>query len=119
MYFLLVFYNCDFFSCDFISCDFFSVTFFRDFFSCDFFSVHQCAKEVQRKTVKMQYKQKYLYTHNVMMSQAQTYRCNVSLGNLLSRSLLEDVIEPSHEKTNIVVSDQVRHKSDCTATEDG
>ena len=27
--------------------------------------------------------------------------------------------EPRHEKTNILVSDQVRHKPGCTATEDG
>ena len=29
------------------------------------------------------------------------------------------VNEPRHEKTNILVSDQVRHKPGCTATEDG
>ena len=28
-------------------------------------------------------------------------------------------IEPRHEKTNVLVSDLVRHKSGCTATEDG
>ena len=28
-------------------------------------------------------------------------------------------IEPRHEKTNILVSDLVRHKPGCTATEDG
>ena len=27
--------------------------------------------------------------------------------------------EPCHEKTNVLVSDQVRHKPGCTATEDG
>ena len=27
--------------------------------------------------------------------------------------------EPRHEKTNVLVSDQVRHKPDCAATEDG
>ena len=27
--------------------------------------------------------------------------------------------EPRHEKTNILVSDRVRHKSGCTATGDG
>ena len=27
--------------------------------------------------------------------------------------------DPSREKTNNVVSEQVRHKSDCTVTEDG
>ena len=27
--------------------------------------------------------------------------------------------EPRHEKTNILVSDLVRHKPGCTATEDG
>ena len=29
------------------------------------------------------------------------------------------LIEPRHEKTNILVSDLVRHKPGCTATEDG
>ena len=29
------------------------------------------------------------------------------------------VIEPGNEKTNVLVSDLVRHKSGCTATEDG
>ena len=35
---------------------------------------------------------------------------------------LETIIksfEPCHEKTNILVSDQVRHKPGCTATKDG
>ena len=27
--------------------------------------------------------------------------------------------EPRHEKTNVLVSDKVRHKPGCTATEDG
>ena len=27
--------------------------------------------------------------------------------------------EPCHEKTNVLVSDLVRHKPGCTATEDG
>ena len=29
------------------------------------------------------------------------------------------VYEPRHEKTNILVSDLIRHKPGCTATEDG
>ena len=29
------------------------------------------------------------------------------------------IIEPRHEKTNVLVSDLVRHKAGCTATEDG
>ena len=32
---------------------------------------------------------------------------------------LKGVFEPRHEKTNIVVSEQVRHKPSCTSTEDG
>ena len=32
--------------------------------------------------------------------------------------LMDIIFEPSHEKTNNVVSDQVRHKSGCTVTED-
>ena len=31
----------------------------------------------------------------------------------------KDMTEPRHEKTNILVSDLVRHKPGCTATEDG
>ena len=30
-----------------------------------------------------------------------------------------NIFEPCHEKTNILVSDLVRHKPGCTATEDG
>ena len=29
------------------------------------------------------------------------------------------IFEPRHEKTNVLVSDLVRHKPGCTATEDG
>ena len=31
----------------------------------------------------------------------------------------EETNEPRHEKTNVLVSDLVRHKPGCTATEDG
>ena len=31
----------------------------------------------------------------------------------------EKIIESRQEKTNVLVSDQVRHKPGCTATEDG
>ena len=34
-------------------------------------------------------------------------------------SLLNPIIEPRHEKTNVLVSDQVQYKPGCTATEDG
>ena len=30
----------------------------------------------------------------------------------------QHLFEPRHEKTNVLVSDQVRHKPGCTATED-
>ena len=36
-------------------------------------------------------------------------------GTMVSRN----IIEPRHEKTNILVSDLVRHKPCCAATEDG
>ena len=32
---------------------------------------------------------------------------------------IKEINEPRHEKTNILVSDQVRHKPGCTVTEDG
>ena len=32
---------------------------------------------------------------------------------------LTNTYEPRHEKTNILVSDLLRHKPGCTATEDG
>ena len=31
---------------------------------------------------------------------------------------MEKIFEPLHEKTNVLVSDLVRHKLGCTATED-
>ena len=38
------------------------------------------------------------------------------------REMIEDEVktpfEPRHEKTNVLVSDMVRHKPGCTATED-
>ena len=33
--------------------------------------------------------------------------------------MLTRLFEPRHEKTNVLVSDLVRHKPGCTATEDG
>ena len=36
-----------------------------------------------------------------------------------SSVVCKGIIEPCHEKTNILVSDLVRHKPGCTATEDG
>ena len=33
--------------------------------------------------------------------------------------MVKVVIEPHHEKTNVLVSNLVRHKPGCTATEDG
>ena len=36
---------------------------------------------------------------------------------VMSQSLIK--YEPRHEKTNILVSDLVRHKPGCTALEDG
>ena len=33
--------------------------------------------------------------------------------------LVGAVFEPRHEKTNVLVSDLVRHKPGCTAAEDG
>ena len=36
-----------------------------------------------------------------------------------SNVLQEIIIEPRHEKTNVVVSNPVRHKPGCTVTEDG
>ena len=38
---------------------------------------------------------------------------------LLSNPYITQTFEPSHEKTNNVVSDQVRHKSGCTVKEAG
>ena len=37
----------------------------------------------------------------------------------MSPSLLADQTEPRHEKTNVLVSDLVRHKPGCSSTEDG
>ena len=37
----------------------------------------------------------------------------------LEQFLFCPILEPHHEKTNNVVSEQVRHKPSCTGTEDG
>ena len=37
----------------------------------------------------------------------------------LYRNINSIKLEPHHEKTNNVVSEQVRHKPNCTSTEDG
>ena len=44
----------------------------------------------------------------------------IRLGGFSSKSSLAAnvTIEPCHEKTNVLVSDLVRHKPGCTATED-
>ena len=42
-----------------------------------------------------------------------------SAGYQLPFATYDSIIEPRHEKTNILVSDLVRHKPGCTATEDG
>ena len=42
--------------------------------------------------------------------------------NASYRATLQDLLrldDPCHEKTNVLVSDQVRHKPGCKATEDG
>ena len=39
--------------------------------------------------------------------------------NLFDLKFYLALFEPRHEKTNVLVSDQVRHKPGCTATEDG
>ena len=33
--------------------------------------------------------------------------------------IIQTIYEPRHEKTNVLVSDLVRHKPGCTASEDG
>ena len=58
----------------------------------------------------------------MMLHRSAPYTCEVI--SKLSRSKIHskyayDYIEPRHEKTNILVSDLVRHKPVCTATEDG
>ena len=40
-------------------------------------------------------------------------------GNLITFLGKIDLFEPRHEKTNVLVFDQVQHKPCCTATEDG
>ena len=42
-----------------------------------------------------------------------------SLIHVTERRGVKNTFEPCHEKTNVLVSDLVRHKPGCTATEDG
>ena len=55
------------------------------------------------------------YLHNVL-SQASQVHSSFSVGMYVVHVY---VYELRHEKTNILVSDLVRHKPGCTATEDG
>ena len=41
-----------------------------------------------------------------------------SVGYLINYDIHVHIIEPGHEKTNNVVSEQVLHKLSCTSTED-
>ena len=50
----------------------------------------------------------------------KTTQCIVNIVYTTSAlSMIESLFEPQHEKTNNVNSDQVWHKSGCTATGDG
>ena len=52
-----------------------------------------------------------------MLEQKQCF--DKEQGNWSTISMQNIINELHHEKTNIVVSVQVRHKPGCTATEDG
>ena len=60
----------------------------------------------------------YTRGHNVMANSNQSLSVNL-VGSLEKKQFIFIIIEPSHEKTNILVSDLVQHKPGCTATEDG
>ena len=47
-------------------------------------------------------------------------KCIMNLLNELRKNdKMQGFVELRHEKTNVMVSDRVRHKPGCTATEDG
>ena len=46
-------------------------------------------------------------------------KSNPSERYLVSTYEWREYYKPRHEKTNVLVSDRVRHKPGCTATEDG
>ena len=57
----------------------------------------------------------YVVSHHAYLKPLETHFCKT--GNM--GFALAFIFEPRHEKTNILVSDQVQHKTGCTATEDG
>ena len=43
----------------------------------------------------------------------------LDIDNIHFEHMVHRIYEPRHEKTNVLVSDLVRHKPGCTATQDG
>ena len=65
---------------------------------------------------------KFLAIQQVKVSFSMTtgkFEPNTESGAQKTGFLLMKTVEPRHEKTNVLVSDLVRHKPGCTATEDG
>ena len=58
------------------------------------------------------------YTNNSLMASNQTAVDSTLICNFVV-SINGIRFEPHHERTNILVSDLVRHKPSCSATEDG
>ena len=54
-------------------------------------------------------------SHHANLKPLETHFCKTGYWGFA----LAFIFEPRHEKTNILVSNQVQHKPGCTATEDG
>ena len=56
-------------------------------------------------------------SYKILLAELTT--CEVACKTAVKATVGSRTNEPRHEKTNVLVSDQVRHKPGCTATEDG
>ena len=56
---------------------------------------------------------------NISKRNSVPYICSLETSPIVKFNVGLNIFEPRHEKTNVLVSDPVRHKPGCTATEDG
>ena len=78
-----------------------------------FFCMHVCIKQVSYNTAHNCLTLFFISEHNALTKMKKFDKI------LETVTIPRKLFEPSHDQTNVLVSDLVRHKPGCTATEDG